>query len=170
MLIDLFPYRIRRVKCDEERPSCKRCIKFGTHCDGYANQDYKFVTTIKPRPLRAAGLSLYAPSVGLPLNEQEMKYFQDFIQDSSLGHQGRCFVSQHQLLFSDSFFWNGIVLQESHATACARHAVVALGALARSMQQIRSRELQCRDEVGADHPQIYTMNSRCCNITRQFKL
>lgn len=27
--------RIRRVKCDEARPSCQRCLKFGLGCDGY---------------------------------------------------------------------------------------------------------------------------------------
>ncbi|PMD57420.1 uncharacterized protein K444DRAFT_53748, partial [Hyaloscypha bicolor E] len=25
--------KIRRVKCDESRPQCERCIKFGTTCD-----------------------------------------------------------------------------------------------------------------------------------------
>lgn len=28
--------RVRRVKCDEEKPSCHRCISTGRKCDGYA--------------------------------------------------------------------------------------------------------------------------------------
>jgi hypothetical protein len=34
-LIKLPNYRIRRVKCDEAKPSCVRCQKFGIDCDGY---------------------------------------------------------------------------------------------------------------------------------------
>lgn len=29
------PSRIRRVKCDEEKPACKRCSSTGRRCDGY---------------------------------------------------------------------------------------------------------------------------------------
>lgn len=35
---DPFPplYRIRKVKCDEAKPTCKRCAHTGRKCDGYA--------------------------------------------------------------------------------------------------------------------------------------
>jgi len=29
--------RARRVKCDEEKPACKRCKDWGTECSGYRN-------------------------------------------------------------------------------------------------------------------------------------
>ncbi|KAG9237331.1 hypothetical protein BJ875DRAFT_438493 [Amylocarpus encephaloides] len=30
--------KIRRVKCDETKPACLRCVKFGHQCDGYVNK------------------------------------------------------------------------------------------------------------------------------------
>ncbi|CAG8979869.1 hypothetical protein HYALB_00002642 [Hymenoscyphus albidus] len=30
--------KIRRVKCDETKPSCLRCVKFGHQCDGYVSK------------------------------------------------------------------------------------------------------------------------------------
>ncbi|CZT51872.1 uncharacterized protein RSE6_13084 [Rhynchosporium secalis] len=30
--------KIRRVKCDETKPSCIRCVRFGHICDGYSNK------------------------------------------------------------------------------------------------------------------------------------
>jgi Fungal Zn(2)-Cys(6) binuclear cluster domain len=33
---DLPRYRIRKVKCDELKPSCNRCTHTGRKCDGYA--------------------------------------------------------------------------------------------------------------------------------------
>ena len=33
----LMPSRVRRVKCDETKPSCKRCSSTGRRCDGYAS-------------------------------------------------------------------------------------------------------------------------------------
>ncbi|EPE34970.1 Zn2/Cys6 DNA-binding protein [Glarea lozoyensis ATCC 20868] len=31
--------KIRRVKCDETKPACLRCVKFGHQCDGYINKN-----------------------------------------------------------------------------------------------------------------------------------
>lgn len=31
------PYRIRRVKCDETKPECRRCTTTGRKCDGYTS-------------------------------------------------------------------------------------------------------------------------------------
>ena len=33
----------RKVKCDETRPSCKRCVKAGTQCPGFPQDLFKFV-------------------------------------------------------------------------------------------------------------------------------
>ena len=33
----------RKVKCDETRPSCKRCVKAGTQCPGFPQDVFKFV-------------------------------------------------------------------------------------------------------------------------------
>lgn len=38
--------RRRKVKCDEARPACGNCLKYGAACPGY-HRDVKFVTTGK---------------------------------------------------------------------------------------------------------------------------
>ncbi|KAH9223321.1 hypothetical protein DL95DRAFT_128453 [Leptodontidium sp. 2 PMI_412] len=45
--------KIRRVKCDEGKPGCKRCFKFGKPCDGYEGNKQSKPSTLprKPRPL-----------------------------------------------------------------------------------------------------------------------
>lgn len=32
--------RLRKIKCDETRPSCKKCVSGRRICDGYADRDY----------------------------------------------------------------------------------------------------------------------------------
>ncbi|TAQ84127.1 hypothetical protein B7494_g7553 [Chlorociboria aeruginascens] len=136
--------RIRRVKCGEERPGCIRCAKFGLECDGYGTRttatgkNGQNPAPFVPIAPRFPSLSLYAPSVALKLEQAERRYFQDFVENTSLDLQGRGFLSHDQNVFTDSFFWNGIALRESHRAPCIRHAIVAIGALARSLQ-IRHR-------------------------------
>jgi hypothetical protein len=37
MKSELILYRIRKVKCDKDKPSCQRCVKTGRACDGYVS-------------------------------------------------------------------------------------------------------------------------------------
>lgn len=34
--------RIRRIKCDEEKPFCRRCVSTGRKCDGYNSHQLRF--------------------------------------------------------------------------------------------------------------------------------
>ncbi|XMA15592.1 hypothetical protein WAI453_008383 [Rhynchosporium graminicola] len=45
--------KIRRVKCDEGKPGCMRCLKFGQMCDGYEDKRSAKLAELlkKPRPL-----------------------------------------------------------------------------------------------------------------------
>src|SRR4051812_6499820 len=48
--------RIRRVKCDEAKPACMRCVRFGHKCDGYMYLQKPgvkptLITNIAPRTL-----------------------------------------------------------------------------------------------------------------------
>ncbi|KAF7562292.1 hypothetical protein G7046_g1843 [Stylonectria norvegica] len=45
---------IRRVKCDENKPSCQKCVSTGRTCDGY-NSSFKILTTRSPHNTRAGG-------------------------------------------------------------------------------------------------------------------
>jgi hypothetical protein len=109
---------------------CARCIKSGMTCDGYAEKKLpvKFVA-VQPLAIQPN------PSASLQLDEQEMRYFQDFVQDRFIDHRRKSLASRRQFLVTDTFFWGGIVLQESHATACTRHAIVAISALVRGLHR-----------------------------------
>lgn len=44
----------RRIKCDEARPACGNCVKYGTQCPGY-DRDIKFIAgkhAVRPRKRR----------------------------------------------------------------------------------------------------------------------
>lgn len=66
----------------------------------------------------------YEPA-GLAFNAQEGQYFQVFQKHTASELSG----------FFDSEFWTRSVLQESHSEASIRHAVVALGALYKTLEK-----------------------------------
>jgi len=81
---------------------------------------------MKARVLTVAFLSptTYKPG-GLAFNAQEGQYFQVFQKRTASELSG----------FFDSEFWTRSVLQESHSEASIRHAVVALGALYKTLEK-----------------------------------
>ncbi|KAB8296672.1 hypothetical protein EYC80_002096 [Monilinia laxa] len=178
--------KIRRVKCDESRPQCTKCVRSGRHCDGYPaynpkNRHVNSTLPIAPRPTNA-GLeskstssnnflintissgstslvpreivrivnkakyinpsiptthstipsieidsSLFRPpTLGLAFDAKEGQYFQVFRTHTASELSG----------FFDSEFWTRSVLQESHSEASIRHAVVALGALYKTLEKV----------------------------------
>lgn len=87
-------------------------------------------------PVRPHAVSIApAPSENLNLDEQELRYFQDFVQDRFIDNRRKSLSSPRKFLVTDTFFWTGIVLREGHATPCTRHAIIAISALVRSLHQ-----------------------------------
>ncbi|KAE8349570.1 C6 zinc finger domain protein [Aspergillus coremiiformis] len=114
--------RIRRVKCDEARPSCRRCISTGRSCDGYGvwgggssagrrhsdgPQAYNVLTQ------RAA------LSIAHPMSDVEKVYWEWFIHRSAVKLRG---------VFS-STFWDALVVQASLEVPAVLHAVLALSSV-----------------------------------------
>ncbi|KAH8789107.1 hypothetical protein F5882DRAFT_109735 [Hyaloscypha sp. PMI_1271] len=73
-------YRVRRVKCDERKPLCLRCDRFGVECDGY--EDYSSAPVSRKRkpvallPSTSVGLLIYQPSSTTGFETQEdYQYF-----------------------------------------------------------------------------------------------
>ncbi|PQE28388.1 c6 zinc finger domain protein [Rutstroemia sp. NJR-2017a BBW] len=175
--------KTRRVKCDETRPQCTKCVRSGRTCDGYPaynprNRNLDTIVPIAPRPpigprsaitsssqtfsttpatstssvivparrpvrngsaLRASlattpitsfsvdpSFIARSPAFGLPFNTTEAQYFQVFRTHTASELSG----------FFDSEFWTRSVLQESHSEASIRHAVVALGALYKTLEKV----------------------------------
>ncbi|KAF4637489.1 hypothetical protein G7Y89_g591 [Cudoniella acicularis] len=143
--------KIRRLKCGEERPGCVRCFKSGWQCDGYehtgesssssagpSSASNSQLSRLLPRDShspspssrsrsRSPGqplLTSYSPQMPAQLDQEERRYFQCFIEESCVNLQE-----------GDVYFWKDAAIQASHTTACVRHALVAIGALARSTQK-----------------------------------
>jgi len=68
---------------------------------------------------------LYSPSASLPFNEQEGLYFQLFQEQTANELSG----------FFDNVFWSRGVLQECFSESAIQHAVVALGALYKTLEK-----------------------------------
>ena len=117
ILISLIAYRIRRIKCDEGKPSCIKCQSTGRVCDGY--------TTAKVERKCSKQISaplLYFPRILLPKssgNRQEQRYLSFFQEKSAAAFAG----------YFDSAFWECLVLQVSVSVPAVRHAVIALASL-----------------------------------------
>lgn len=102
--------KIRRVKCGEEKPFCKRCTSTGRKCDGYAPVN-------QPAQGRKS-----SPQAHLSENIEdpmEQKIFHFFCTTSAPKLPG---------YFSNDF-WGRRVLQASAVEPSIRHAVIAIGAV-----------------------------------------
>ena len=111
-------------------------------CDGYPEKT-AVTRFIAVRPLAISIPPI--PAGDLHLDEQELRYFQDFVQDRFVDNSRKSLSSSRKFLVTDTFFWSGIVLQEGHSTSCTRHAIVAIGALVRSLHQHWQRGLGAPD-------------------------
>lgn len=126
-----FGYRIRRVKCDEAKPYCQRCTKFGVVCEGYKAR----VAKAPPREQRRqkiqtkALLPRHGPLQPLPIYRLNAGTgFEDELN-------GRCFriyleetAKQINGPFPNSL-WGKLIPQISEQEPFVRSAIIAIGAL-----------------------------------------
>ncbi|KAH8679738.1 hypothetical protein BGZ60DRAFT_400577 [Tricladium varicosporioides] len=158
--------KIRRVKCDEGKPICARCSKSGYECDGYPKKDNKvhraapkpllpkcFENTlghkvnIQPNSRRYQISRITFPPSAHPrfANECEYRYFLVFQKNAAPDLSG----------YFDSEVWNRMVLQACNEEEYARYAVVAIGALHKTLEVSRARvkgKIEIRSgEEGSTH-------------------
>jgi hypothetical protein len=121
--------RIRRVKCDESKPTCIRCKNFGISCEGYGgtqagrsrSQGQKPRTdAIPPTPTVPKGQPqiLPRPSNLLLQNEEDKQYFA-FFRDQTVSVIVPFYVCEQ---------WRRLALQSSNSPII-HHAIIAMGAL-----------------------------------------
>ncbi|KAH6642151.1 hypothetical protein C7974DRAFT_384930 [Boeremia exigua] len=112
-----FTCKIRRVKCDEAKPSCSRCTSTGRKCDGYS------------KPKDAFQIQVFTPREPVKIARPVMSVLSesgDSIRYLEFYHQ--CAVPSLSGRF-DRDFWSKTSLQMAHAEPAVRHAVIALGYL-----------------------------------------
>ncbi|PHH82066.1 hypothetical protein CDD82_7147 [Ophiocordyceps australis] len=143
----------RRIKCDEARPACSQCLRTNRTCIGYPPPSRgDSVMLIAPKPLAAAQLSPISPlhqETELPLRRSLLKKRRPalpLIYEPATGPTFRHVEGLYFNLFRlhtaselsgyfSSSFWAQRVLQECHYEKAIRHAVVALGALYKTLEQ-----------------------------------
>ncbi|OHW95336.1 C6 zinc finger domain-containing protein [Colletotrichum incanum] len=101
--------KVRKVKCDEARPVCNRCVNTGRKCDGYAilpMGTYSWAQLLRPPPTKMA-----------PYAEHRALAF--FRTDVAPGLAG----------VFDSYFWTHLVTQISYEEPAVKHAALAISSL-----------------------------------------
>lgn len=112
------PFRIRRIKCDEAKPSCDRCSSTGRKCDGYQAErvnDELFQPGTHHHTLRRA----ISPASFSTATDFELRAIQHF-QRQTMPALSASF---------DNDFWNTVVLQISGTELPVRSAVIAFSSL-----------------------------------------
>ncbi|KAK0736908.1 hypothetical protein B0T21DRAFT_153726 [Apiosordaria backusii] len=120
--------KIRKVKCDEEKPFCMRCTKTGRRCDGYLD-----AKAISQRRRRSGGLGQngvgepHAPLATLFewATGDEKRAFHFFQHVTA-----PCLAADH-----DGAFFRVLVLQICQTEPAVRHAVLAVSSLHEGMVQ-----------------------------------
>ncbi|KUJ16901.1 uncharacterized protein LY89DRAFT_718624 [Mollisia scopiformis] len=127
--------RIRRVKCDEGRPHCKKCTSTGRKCDGYTGAPLPRSRSKNPSPDPGmASTSRNSPSphptIKLPAfdNTEQLQSFEFFIN---------CTCSISPTYFGANF-WSFRVLQLSLSEPAIKYALCSLSLLHRGIKNINS--------------------------------
>ncbi|RDW56556.1 hypothetical protein BP6252_14106 [Coleophoma cylindrospora] len=129
--------RNRKLKCDEGRPDCLRCVKAKLVCGRYIlpkHHDVLHPRELQPRTVQPqqqpqqAKFTIYrsiARSNRLhEESEVENRYFRHFQSTAAMSMDG---VWGWAL-------WNYLVLQNSHHESFVWHSIVAIGALSKSLE------------------------------------
>jgi hypothetical protein len=145
--------RSRRVRCDEGKPACQRCINLGVACEGYEP-----FPIFKRKPGQKRGLLPLQPAIKVPssgslakspfANAQEHQYFDLF-----------CIRTGYDIFPTfDSGQTRQRLLESCHYNPAIRHAIVALGALDKTAELVQSFDKMSltpveRDAAANEHHQ-----------------
>ncbi|KAF1974784.1 hypothetical protein BU23DRAFT_598108 [Bimuria novae-zelandiae CBS 107.79] len=115
--------KIRRVRCDEQKPECNRCVSTGRKCDGYNPKDKKHIragsgeassSSTSPEPLPTQ-LKIALPRE----NVQELRSYRFFLDVTAPAIAGVFEID----------FWLTYIPRACHVDSAIWHAVVSLGAV-----------------------------------------
>ena len=110
------PLRRRRIKCDEGKPNCLRCIRSDRECEGYKGEHYARQREELPVCGRIATYSIPFRAPGSQADRQ-------------LLHHYCCQTASSLYGYSDPTLWTSLVLQRCQQEPIIRHALVTLSSL-----------------------------------------
>lgn len=114
--------RIRHIKCDEQKPSCQKCLSTGRTCEGYSNLPPKRARKVASSPGETQPSILpmpYRPSMDIQGSHAERRSFHFIQAKNPADIFGRCEVD----------FWNVIIPRFSHSHPAVRQSLLALSAV-----------------------------------------
>ncbi|RKF50293.1 putative zn2 cys6 dna-binding protein [Golovinomyces cichoracearum] len=129
--------RIRRVKCDEAKPKCLRCHKYGAECGGYPPQRSKksvdHIKTLRQNRILVPKTQygdryLRMPTISLYEGELERNYFNIFINQ----------IAKDIFPYFNCDDWSQIIGQACVNHPGIRHTAIAIGALGKTYEIARS--------------------------------
>ena len=123
--------KIRKVKCDEARPSCLRCSSTGRKCDGYPDSMRAYTPDRKVFPIR--GVAIYGD-----VNAAEIRSFEFFVQRVMPGFTP----------IVDDRFWHQLIPQFSHSDPEIWNAVNSMSMLIHELQYRQHGTTNKRDAGG----------------------
>ncbi|RFU73111.1 c6 zinc finger domain-containing [Trichoderma arundinaceum] len=134
----------RRVKCDEGRPACQRCVSTGRVCDGYGiwgGGGNAYGSSDKAPFFSTSSLVRNKKMQGLPNVVVMSQRHRIAGRPASIGFEyfRRYTTTKLPGLF-ESGFWDSLVLQASEQEPAVLHAVTALGAAHKNEERISLTE------------------------------
>lgn len=117
---DIFDSK-RRIKCDETRPACVKCVQAGWQCDGFATSQSNSTSSavITKTTIPTLAISRYSIPFQIPGSQKDRQLLHYFCVQGS----------QELAAFLNLDFWTRTVLEQSHQEATVRQALISLSAL-----------------------------------------
>ena len=128
--------RKRRVKCDEQRPHCKRCVKAHRQCEGYPfiiHESHATQSTIASSAGDSQIVSEdhYSPSGISPGRHLAVANHTEIDGHAFAFYRSKVSSALGGAAALDIDFWQDLVLQAADTEPAVQHAVFALGSLFR---------------------------------------
>jgi hypothetical protein len=142
--------RNRHVKCDEEKPSCRRCLNVGRTCEGYNTttktaKPWSVVTVYLPPPQKQRSALLVS---------QETEFYLRNIAPKLSG-------------YFHSDFWQVLIMQFSQSEPAIHHAVSAISAIHRGIDHTSSNADLSQNTWNQSALQHYNTAIKCVSTRMQ---
>ncbi|PVH73740.1 hypothetical protein DL98DRAFT_576131 [Cadophora sp. DSE1049] len=162
-----FTCKKRRVKCDETKPQCHRCCKFGRVCSGY-KPEKNGSTSPSPRPETRTILPKSSisppptPSLSTEISEVMFQATEEFLSFRLFCTE----ISREPSGVFPTTTWNRIALQASHQYVFLRHAIVTIGSLSKNIKDA----LNNNDIPPSIGPELWNSQPACLRGNNDFAL
>ncbi|ATZ57151.1 hypothetical protein BCIN_14g03200 [Botrytis cinerea B05.10] len=145
--------KIRRVKCGEEKPFCKRCTSTGRHCDGY-----EIITDVKKRNLTKSKPSIPASVQSNTLEDSLESNILDFFRTYTVAEFAGDFSTE---------FWERRIFQAATIEPSIRHGILALGAIHKNYAETYQKPQTIAEEPTLAQAFAFRQYTKAIQILRQ---